>query len=86
MKEQRDEFKSFQTKKEERHQKRVNRQQILKGGDGRESAEPPLRRRYSSSTPDLAHDYPPRGSRHYDDNPYAAGRFPPPPIGYAYRH
>lgn len=82
MKEMRDECKEFESKKEERHRKRMERLNGKKNGD---SKAPSGRQRYSASTPDLVYDYPPGGPRYIDDNPYAAGGLPPPPVGGYYR-
>lgn len=81
----RDECNEFDTKKAERHQKRLDRQKAARNGkeggrrraDGWNSA--PSNNGYAPAPYD-------QGPRYLDANPYgAAGNLPPPPIGYAGR-
>ncbi len=85
----RHECREFGEKKEERHKKRLERQQKAKGGsngdrkaigngrrrgdDGYTSAPTPVRTRYADD------DY---GPRYADGNPYSSGGLPAPPVGY----
>lgn len=84
MKEMRDECKEFESKKDERHRKRLERQQKGRNGDGGDGLRPPNRRLQSSSSPDLRYGGPPRPTRYIDDNPYNQAPVQPPPGDYGY--
>lgn len=87
MNELRHEYKELEEKKEERHQKRVERQKGIKGKND-EPGDRRIRRRISdpryASAPDLTYGgrHPP-GPTYVDANPYAPG-LPAPPVGYTY--
>lgn len=89
MAEMRHEYKELESKKDERHQKRMERQKKLKGGDDGDGEGDGGRRRRRSdpryaSAPDLSYGgrYAP-GPMYVDANPYAPG-LPAPPVGYTY--
>ncbi|KAI9734178.1 MAG: hypothetical protein M1818_006615 [Claussenomyces sp. TS43310] len=90
MREMRKECNEFESKKGERHRKRLERQAKLKNGssgDNKAVGMPVNRRPQSSSAPDLAYNGRDGGGgpRYIDDNPYSAAPLPPPPMGYGYQ-
>lgn len=92
MQEMRKECTEFESKRAERHRKRLERLNKLKNKNGSGNAiddpvRPANRRFQSSSSPDLTSGgrYNGGGPRYIDDNPYSAGSLPPPPVGYGYQ-
>jgi hypothetical protein len=84
MTELRHEYKELEGKKEERHEKRMERQKKLKEKGDVSSEGRSTRRRSDprhASAPDLT--YGSRGPIYVDANPYAPG-LPAPPVGYTY--
>ena len=83
MRDTRHEYKEFSEKREERHKKRVERQRLLHDGDSDDHHGSGSRLTHHSA-PDLY-----QGGRYdqqpyyVDDNPYASGGLPAPPVGYS---
>jgi hypothetical protein len=89
MREMRHEYKEFVEKKDERHKKRIERQKGIKGGpEGDEDGESDAvatRPHHYASAPDLTYGGRNQAPYYADENPYASGGLPAPPVGYVYQ-